>query len=907
MFDDHRLAHAAAEQTAQRLRRLQEVSSELVGARTVDAVVRAMVERGLGALGAVAGAMWTLDREAGRLRLRGHVGYPDEVVVRFTDLPLDAAAPAAEAGREGRRILLESVAERDARYPQLAGGASAGTAFLAEPLSEDGEVIGVLAASLTDGRALADPANADFLDTVVSQCAVALHRATGLEAERASRLVAERSARRLARLQEFTARLSELADAARLSETTVAMAIEETGASFGVLALVAGDRMHIVREHGMNPQVLAAWGEFPLDESMPAGEAVLSQRTVVVRGLAERDARYPALRDVPPTYDHTLVCLPLTVGDHRLGALTLTFPGLEPLDGVERAFLESIADQCAHGLERTRLLALEERARTRLELLAEAGRLFASQNDVAAICREACRLAVQRIADTAAVHLFDDEERLLTLVSECSDSTLAETQRRLVARLPDRVVDLLAGVAHSGVPRLETTTPDEASAVAGEDAEVLLAAMDVRSTLVLPMHVPGRALGVLTMSTLGDRAPFGPDDLSEMTELAGRLSLALENARLFQHSQEVAQTLQRSLLPGDRPIVPGVDVAVRYLPGTTGVTVGGDFYDFFPLPSGRVGLVVGDVMGRGVHAAALMGQVRAAVRSYALEGHRPAPLLDRLDRLVASLQEGLIVTCVYGEWDAEHRRLTVSCAGHLPPLVRLPGEEPRFLEVEPGVPLGVGLADHDEYDIVLPPGSLLLAYTDGLVEARVLPVEEGMAALAAAVTDVAGADAACDAALAAMRPLGDDDRRYDDDTAVLALWTVDGDPGEQAQRAERRESVGLAADPHSPARARAVVEATLQRWGMGGLAEVATLLVSEAVTNAVRHAGTHIELVIERVGDDRVRIAVTDEAPRALLRQREPDAAAEGGRGLHLVDHLADRWGVSATASTKTVWFELTG
>src|SRR3954471_7273888 len=192
--------------------------------------------------------------------------------------------------------------------------------------------------------------------------------------------------------------------------------------------------------------------------------------------------------------------------------------------------------------------------------------------------------------------------------------------------------------------------------------------------------------------------------------------------------------------------------AVRYLAGAEGVDVGGDFYDVIPLPSGRIGLVVGDVMGRGVRAAAVMGQLRAAVRAYSLEGHSPAALLARLDRLVGTLEEGLLVTVLYAEWDPARHTVLCAFAGHLPPLVRVPGGEPDYVQLDPGVPLGVGGHGYEEAEILLPPGSLWLAFTDGLVEGPDLPVDDGMRQLAAAVTGVAGAINACDAALAALRP-----------------------------------------------------------------------------------------------------------------------------------------------------------
>jgi serine phosphatase RsbU (regulator of sigma subunit)/anti-sigma regulatory factor (Ser/Thr protein kinase) len=438
-----------------------------------------------------------------------------------------------------------------------------------------------------------------------------------------------------------------------------------------------------------------------------------------------------------------------------------------------------------------------------------------------------------------------------------------------------------------------------------EEMRTALAVHPPTSGIVLPLIAGGRGLGVLVATTMrGGREPLGERHRAQLEELAGRLALAIDSARLLRQQIEIAHTLQRSLLPSVLPRVPGAEVAVRYLPGAEGVDVGGDFYDVIPLPSGRIGLVVGDVMGRGVRAAAVMGQLRAAVRSYSLEGHPPAALLGRLDRLVGTLEEGLLVTALYGEWDPHSRSVVCACAGHLPPLVRLPGGEPSYLELDPGVPLGVGIQSYQEVEVHLPPGSLLVAYTDGLVEGRDLPVEVGMQRLAAAVVGATRAIDVCDAALDELRPASTA-RRVDDDTALLALVTHDEDVPAAYPDAGTALILDLAADYGSPSRARAFVGEALERWQLRRLVDAAMLLTSELVTNGVRHAGTGMRLIVTRIGADRVRIAVTDHAPGIAVRVRQSNDDAEGGRGLFLVEHLSAGWGSAVDDSGKTVWFEL--
>jgi len=303
--------------------------------------------------------------------------------------------------------------------------------------------------------------------------------------------------------------------------------------------------------------------------------------------------------------------------------------------------------------------------------------------------------------------------------------------------------------------------------------------------------------------------------------------------------------------------------------------------------------------------AAGLGQLRAAVRAYSLEGHPPAALLTRLDRLVSALEEGLLVTALYAEWDPRRRRIVCACAGHLPPLVHEPGRPPEYVELEPGVPLGVGAQGYTEVELTLAPGTLWLAFTDGLVEGPDLPVDDGMRRLTEALHDVTTAVAACDSALAALRPAVAD-RRYDDDTALLALVTYDTAPAEPrvASTADTR-AVELAADAASPGRARTFVAEVLESWALPGLIDAATLLTSELVTNGVRHAGTAMKIEVSRIDERTVRVGVTDHARDVEVRPRIADDDAEGGRGLFLVEQLASGWGSVASEAGKTVWFEL--
>lgn len=782
-------------------------------------------------------------------------------------------------------------------------------ALVGVPLVVAGRVLGVcVIGTRREDRRFGDE-DIDLLSAANEKAAWAVENGLLLAAEEQSRTDAHVAVQRLAALQRLTAALADIRDAGRMVDVIVDEVTSTLGAVRVMLSLLdpSGRTLRSVRTFGVAERFADEYAEYPLRPGLPAVDALLSGEVVVLHDVAERDARYPELQ-VMDGDEHALVCVPLCLADRRIGVLALSFPGARTFDAADLQFLAALGDQCAHALDRSRLIAIEQAARERLELLAEAGRIFSAPLDVRLTSLQFARLVVGRIGDAVSVHLREPDGRYALAAAEHVDPLQARAARLLSADLPEMVRAGYDRVLDGATPALTTDIPTEVFLASVDDVEVrdVLAELPVRTNILLPLIAGGHALGVLSVSTVdGGHPPLTPDDVDRLEEIAGRLALALDGARLLRQQTEIAHTLQRSLLPSALPHVPGAEVAVRYLPGAEGVDVGGDFYDVIPLPSGRVGLVVGDVMGRGVRAAAVMGQLRAAVRAYSLEGHQPAALLARLDRLVGTLEEGLLVTALYAEWDPARDTVVCASAGHLPPLVRLPGREPAFVEVEPGVPLGVGVQSYAETDMTLPPGSLWLAFTDGLVEGPDLPVEHGMDRLAAAVRSSVNAMDACEDALRELRPLTDT-RRYDDDTALLALVTHPTTGAASVrQTSDTQHVLELPAVLSSPARARAFVLQSLESWGLDQLIDTAALLTSELVTNGVRHAGTGLRLMVSRIGERGVRIAVTDHAPTVGVRIGRSDDDAEGGRGLFLVEHMSSGWGSVADDTGKTVWFEL--
>ena len=842
--------------------------------------------------------------EDGRLRVLASVGVPEERAAAVS-VAVGEGFAGTVAATGAPAVLTDGETLGSFATAWAVDGVKA---LVAVPLLVDGAVIGVCLAGTRSERQFSDE-DISLLSAAAERAAWVARHGVLLAAEQHARKAAEASAARLASLQRLTAALAEVHDSSVMTDLIVTEATSALGAVRVMLSLydATTNTLRTTRSFGVQAELDEQYAEFPCEPGLPAADALLERAPVLITDVATRNERYPALATMN-SEEHALVCLPLVVANRPIGSLALSFAGRQAFDDNDISFLTALADQCAHALERARLLGLEANNRLRLELLAEAGRIFSAPLDVRLTSAQFSRLVVGRIGDAVTVHLREPDGSYTLAAAEHVDAEQAIAQRRATDELPAHITAVYDHIINEAKPVLINNVPADAFAASIVDDEVraVIARRPPQSNIVLPLIAGGHGLGVLNVTTVADGHPaLTEDDVEQLDELAGRLALALDGARLLRQQTEIAHTLQRSLLPATLPHVPGAEVAVRYLAGAEGVDVGGDFYDVIPLPSGRIGLVVGDVMGRGVRAAAVMGQLRAAVRAYSLEGHPPAALLARLDRLVGTLEEGLLVTAIYAEWDPGRNHILCACAGHLPPLLRLPGQEPSFVEVDPGVPLGVGSQSYVEAELTLPPGSLLLAFTDGLVERPDLSVDEGMSRLAAALRSSTSAMGACEAALAELRPR-DSEVVKGDDIALLALLThpSSSEPQHLPDR-DDGQSMELPADTSSPARARMFVAELLTGWEMVEVLDAATLLTSELVTNAVRHAGTGLRLSVNRVGERGVRVAVTDHAPGVGVRMRQSLHDAEGGRGLYLVEHLSSGWGSIADDNRKTVWFEL--
>ncbi|MGW5117953.1 SpoIIE family protein phosphatase [Streptomyces noursei] len=385
--------------------------------------------------------------------------------------------------------------------------------------------------------------------------------------------------------------------------------------------------------------------------------------------------------------------------------------------------------------------------------------------------------------------------------------------------------------------------------------------------------------------------------------LAGVVAQSLQRATLFDQEREFATGLQAAMLPRRLPPIAGGEVTVRYHPASVGRDVGGDWYDVIQLPQGRTGLVVGDVQGHDTHAAAVMGQLRIALRAYASEGHPPETVLVRASRFLAELETERFATCTYVQADLESGALHLARAGHLGPLICNSSRHIDWPEVRGGLPLGLATAfgqDHfPETQLFLEPGSTLLLCTDGLVEQPGQDISAGIDALSAAVRS---GPAALDALADRLSNHLWAEPGSDDDMALLLLHRS-AIPGEAATPRLRLHV--HQADPAGTAEVRSALRRTLDQWRAGAVTHDVEVAASELIANALTHTESGALVAVELLpgAPRRIRLEVEDRSSQ-WPRRRRPGETATSGRGLLLVEALADRWGAEPRGSGKALWCE---
>ncbi|MEU8677511.1 SpoIIE family protein phosphatase [Streptomyces sp. NPDC048560] len=443
-----------------------------------------------------------------------------------------------------------------------------------------------------------------------------------------------------------------------------------------------------------------------------------------------------------------------------------------------------------------------------------------------------------------------------------------------------------------------------------------------RSWAFLPLIASGHVMGAW-MAGFRHPVTFSPDERAVLTTVARMLAQALDRAGAAETERELSLGLQRSMMPSLGPDIPGMSVAARYIPTGGGLQVGGDWYDMIPLPNGRIALVIGDVQGHDVRAAGLMGQLRIALRAYASEGHRPDAVLSRASRFLAGLAEEQgggdesaaprFATCLYAEADPESGTLDIARAGHPDPVVISADGTAVIRQTAGGLPLGIEAdSDYPTTRVVLEPGETIMLCTDGLIETGGHDMATGWSRLRPVLEEpTEDLEKLADALVQAVHgptshyttgPLAD---RREDDIAVLVLRR-EGPTTRQAP--PRRTAMTIAqAEPERIAAARQQLRELLHDWADPEQVDSAVLMLSEMATNVLVHTDGDALMVAEvsgERGERRLRVEVADGSDE-LPHKRRPGEMASSGRGLVLMEMLADAWGVDPRGEGKSIWFEL--
>jgi serine phosphatase RsbU (regulator of sigma subunit)/anti-sigma regulatory factor (Ser/Thr protein kinase) len=702
-------------------------------------------------------------------------------------------------------------------------------------------------------------------------------------------------------------------DLQRILQVATDAATTLSGAQFGGFFYNGRDEQgHVYTSHVVSGVDGGAFADLPQLRITSLFEPTFSGRgTVRVDDLAAD----PRLRGMPPRYPAVRSYLATPVVSRSgevIGALLFGHATPSVFDERSERVVRSVAAQAAVAIENARLLRAEQVARrqaeqttARLGLLQEVTARLARTLTTEEAVDAVMETLVSRLGANRAGVFLRTPEGGLRVVAGHRDGSRAAPQYR---DLPPGSRDPVSVTGTTGVP-VVARTPDEVNAVLTPEQVPTVRALE--SLACLPLRTAETSHGVLGLGWDEPRE-LADAEVEMLSAAAGQLAQALDRARLYEAERtaradlsrsvadliDVSATLQQSLLPRELPEIEQVTVAVRYLASAAHAQVGGDWYDVVATPGGGATLVVGDVQGHSLAAAAVMGQLRTALHAYLSEGHHPDVALARANLLMSQLDPTVLATCTIFALDPRTGSARIVRAGHPLPVLRRGDGSVCEVDVGGGVPLGVmDQAAWPVTTLTLQAGDRLLLYTDGLVERRNADLDEGVAQLLKAVQDAPRgrtAEESCDDILALLQ------RDLTDDVALLVCDYAGPVEGRAAA------AVTLPSDLSAIGDARAFVTATLERWGLSPLCDTVRLLASELVTNALVHTDGPATLELRRDGGTlRLRVTDADTRPPMLRESAEPDLESDGGRGMVLVEALSSLWGVEPSGSGKTVWADV--
>ncbi len=786
---ERRVAQTAASRNAEETRRLLDVTASLAAALEPSAVATAILQEAFKGLDARAGVVVRLNGER-ELAVVEAVGYPAHDLAGWETFGVDADVPLADAVRRNEIVALESPAERTRRYPALSRVEGRHAAWLSVPLVAGGRVVGGLGLSFSSTRSFSD-GDREFALALSRQAGQALDRSSLLETEHAARMRAERMASDLAQLHALATSLSRAGAATDVTQIVGEQMIHGVGAgSAGVYTfLTSRTELSLLDVTGrLGRGDLAAAERVPVDDPGPIALAVRRGGPVWIvedveweafpqaapwrEGRSERPRRRAARRrpggDRRPVRPVRRGAAPVAGGsalrgDRRPAGSTAARAKSPLRRGTGHASscgsppgADDVALRRAHPRRGRRPLPPPGLGRSRRSRRRDGH--------------------PGRGGEAAGGGRMEGRRRART-------SRDGSTPRRSGEHRCARLSRADARLYFSDAAALLEAYP-EARDLVGHDEQ--------RAFAFVPVVV-GRRVFAVTVLAWDKPVPLATDDRLFIETVASQCGQALDRAQRYEAERTIAETLQRSVLPETLPAMEGATVAARYLPGTAAMDVGGDWFDTIPLADGRLGFVVGDVVGKGVQAASTMAQLRNGMRALTLDSSDPGTIVTKLNRLLDGYTDAPFATLAFVTVDPLTYDATLISAGHLPPLVLAPGGEPHMLEGSRGLPLGVDPdTRYEPWSTTLEPGSVIVLYTDGLVERRDRSLDEGLRLLVEAARD-ASFDPEQIVDLLIDRLIGGDDRG--DDVAVLAVALDRAPLGSFAVRLPAdRESLVAASD-----------------------------------------------------------------------------------------------------------------
>ncbi|HYJ61720.1 MAG TPA: GAF domain-containing protein [Actinomycetota bacterium] len=880
------------ERAAAETRVLLRISAALAEAVTMEDVRRVAATAAMDAVGADACLVGLVDPTTGEIGWDTGP-YPPELVPLLPTSLTPGVSPAGDAILLRQTLRYGSSEEILATYPDLVPllDRLPFSSRILVPIIGSEQAIGVMVASSGIVDRFGEP-EARLLEAIGRQCAQSLERAAMYRNAREAGRELEGALSRLSRLQSVATSLNMAVRTDEVARIALDAAGEALGGSGGAVFVRDGDELHRLALSGVAEG--SAYERMPslaIDAGVSLCEAYRTGRLVWVPTQEEWRRAYPDGAAMFEGVARSAITIPFVLEGRVLGAMQILFAKERTLPKAERRLARTIGEQAAQALERARLYEAERHRTRQAELLQRVAAglaVSATTDDVAGVLTTSAAATLGAMASLVVVRDGDGVEVISA------------------AGLPDAVIDDIAvtpvdaslpgnDAIRSRLPSL-LRTPEE---IRGRYPHLDPAGPNISegAWATFPFLVRGDAIGAWHLS-YAEPQTFAAEQVGELATVVGEAAQAMARAQRFSQEREASIVLQESLLPKE-PLQTwlGAEVVTRYWAGTEHLEVGGDWFDVAEMPNGCLAVSIGDVVGRGLHAAAAMGQLRSALRGIAMEGRGPAATLESLDRFAMGTPGAELATVVYGELDQITGEFCYACAGHPPPLARI-GDAVMILDEGRSPLLAAGFSGRRrEARVDLPPGATVLLYTDGLVERRGETFDDGIARLRRVLETDGDADLDALSEAVTRRLLGDADRA--DDVAFLCLRA--GSPSSVF-------SVTLAADPTVLASMRMEMASWLAVQGIPEVDATAVVLaVNEAVANSIEHGygsnGTGAIEVRGRVGRDALVILVRD---HGTWRDRTPDPLR--GHGLSMMRRLMDatevqhdRTGTSVTLRRRRI------